>query len=83
MLATSGLWWEAYCTLNAARQFGMNGPQPISVADIMAYCAIVGMTDPQDRLELLRAVQAMDTEHAKWDAERRKNQQRSAGDPAH
>ncbi len=52
--------WEAYLTLSAGRQHGMAGPQPISLVELLAYCSFRGITDPDERDELLHLVQHLD-----------------------
>ena len=50
----------------------MNGPQPISLGDIMAFCAMAAISDPIDRMAILYAVQAMDGEYLRVAMERQK-----------
>jgi hypothetical protein len=50
----------------------MGGPQPISMGDIMAYCAMGAIAEPSDRMLLLRLVQAMDAEFMKYVVEQQK-----------
>ena len=54
----------------------MSGAQPIAIADVTAFCALAGMTDPTQRMELLHCVQAMDAEFMSIVAERQKAEQR-------
>lgn len=50
----------------------MNGPQPLGIGDVMAYCAMAAIADPSDRMLLLRLVQAMDGEYLRLATERQK-----------
>lgn len=52
----------------------MNGPQPISVSDVMAFCALAGIAEAQDRMMILYGVQAMDNEFRKVIAEKQKQE---------
>ena len=52
--------WEAYMSLSASRQAGMAGPQPISITEVLSYCEFQGITNPDDREELLHHVHLMD-----------------------
>lgn len=38
----------------------MNGPQPISLSDINAYCEITNVSDREDREDLMRFVSMLD-----------------------
>lgn len=38
----------------------MNGPMPIQINEVMAYCAMAGVADPTMRMGVLQMVQAMD-----------------------
>jgi hypothetical protein len=49
--------WEAFIVLDRSRQFGFNGPQPIMLSDIEAYCRLHSI---EDRSDLIRYIQVMD-----------------------
>jgi hypothetical protein len=52
--------WEAFIVLDRSRQFGFNGPQPICLSDIEAYCRLHSI---EDRSDLIRYIQSMDGEY--------------------
>lgn len=54
--------WGMFWSLHAGRQVGMHGYQPIPVVEVMAYCALAGISDASERMLLLRLMQAMDRE---------------------
>jgi hypothetical protein len=55
------LWiWEGFMFLTSSRQFGMASPQPILISEIVAYCELMGINDPDEREEFLHHVQKMD-----------------------
>jgi len=57
------LWvWEAYGTLDKGRQWGYNGPQPILISEIEAYCRLLRI---EDRSDLIRYLQMMDSVYLK------------------
>lgn len=58
----------------------MNGPQPLGIGDVMAYCAMAAIADPSDRMLLLRLVQAMDGEYLRIATERQKKKKVHNGD---
>jgi len=49
--------WEAYGVLDKGRQWGYNGPQPIQVSELEAYCRMNNITD---RSGLVNYIQMMD-----------------------
>lgn len=46
--------------LSVARQFGMSSPQPISFADIHAFCEFMDIRDRDDRDDFVYHVQKLD-----------------------
>jgi len=46
--------------LTSSRQYGMSSPQPIQMGEILAYCELTRMDDPDERDDFLHHVQAMD-----------------------
>ena len=55
------LWiWESWMVLSSARQLGMNGPQPLSIADIHAFCLFQDIRNRDEREEFLYHMQEMD-----------------------
>lgn len=65
--------WEAYIALDRSRQFGFNGPQPISLSDIEAY---IRLHDIEDRSDLIRYIQLMDGEYLAHAADKIKKEQK-------
>lgn len=49
----------------------MGGEGPIPISEIMAYCQIVSLDDPDDRLDFMRAIRAMDEAYLSFRAEER------------
>lgn len=49
--------WDAYGVLDKGRQWGYNGPQPIQVSELEAYCR---MNNINDRSGLVSYIQKMD-----------------------
>lgn len=57
-LHTMIVWvWEAFGVLDKGRQWGYNGPQPILVSEIEAYCRLKYISE---RSALINYIQAMD-----------------------
>jgi hypothetical protein len=54
--------WTAYNVLDKGRQWGYNGPQPILVSEIEAYCRL---NEIEDRSDLIRYIQKMDNVYLK------------------
>lgn len=52
--------WEAFTYLTGGRQMGFNGPQPIALAEVLAYAEFRGIQCPDEREELLYHVQRLD-----------------------
>lgn len=52
--------WEAFTFLTGGRQIGFNGPQPIALAEVLAFCEFRGIYDPDEREELLYHIQRLD-----------------------
>lgn len=58
---TDLIWvWEGFLTLSSARQLGFNGPQPISLSELLAFLQYRGIEDPEDREEFVTLVQSLD-----------------------
>lgn len=38
----------------------MAGPGPIPISEVLAYCGLMGMTEPEERAHLLRVLQRID-----------------------
>ena len=52
--------WEGFLTISASRQMGFNGPQPISLSEVLAFLTYRGISDPEEREQFLTLVQALD-----------------------
>jgi ribulose bisphosphate carboxylase small subunit len=63
--------WQAFLTLNAGRQVGME-VNAIALSDVLAYCELVGIDDPDERAELLTVVQRLDDAYLKYIRDHRK-----------
>lgn len=51
---------EAFNILSASRPVTMNGPGPIPLSEVFAYCQMFGIDDPDERQELVMMLQAAD-----------------------
>jgi hypothetical protein len=65
------IFWNAFWDLHGSRQSGFNGPEAIQMADIAAYAAICGFSDPSFRHELMFMAQQMDDEWLTIQTEKR------------
>ncbi len=52
--------WEAYCLLSDRRASGANGPLPINLTDIAAYCTLTGRDEFKYRAQLIRFIPPLD-----------------------
>lgn len=50
----------AYQRLAGSRSYTLTGPGPIPVSEVLAFCVLVGMDSPDERMHMLRMVQIMD-----------------------
>lgn len=67
--------WEAFSFLSSSRQMGFNGPQPISLTEILAYAEFRGIHSPDEREELLHHVQKLDSQYLQDSATKAKAKQ--------
>lgn len=51
---------EAFGVLSVSRYYGENGPQPISLSDILAFFVLSGIDDMDDREVYRNHIQSMD-----------------------
>lgn len=59
-LLSGGMWlWRCFSILNARRQYGKAGPQPLSLADIYAMSQVEGLSGADTRW-LCEVVDALD-----------------------
>lgn len=63
--------WNAFGILDKGRQFGWNGPQPILLSEIEAFCRLNNIHDASERLELVEYIQKMDALYLKWHSDKR------------
>lgn len=54
--------WDAFTFLSRARLVNDSGPQPITVEAIRAYTDLMTIDDPDDKVDLMFFLQAMDIE---------------------
>lgn len=63
--------WDAFASLDKGRQYGWNGPQPILISEIEAYCRLNFIDDESERYELVEYIQKMDAQYLKWHSDKR------------
>lgn len=51
---------QAFNVLSSSRQYGMNGPLPITISDIAAYCQLFAITVTDERADFLATMQRLD-----------------------
>ena len=78
----SKFFWTAFQTLSGRRQINEHGHQPIQVTEIVAYADLMGITDPDDREDLLYHIDALDRlyiadAYKKRESARKKAQQKA------
>ena len=62
------LYWNGYLRLSASRQ-GEQAPQRISVQEVVAYCDLIQLDDPEQRENMLDVVHRLDNDaFARWSA---------------
>jgi len=69
---------EAFQMLSAHRQSSGFGMSPLSIADIEAYCRLIGL-ETEGRVKFLDMVTSLDTAFLQWSVEERGNEK--ASDP--
>lgn len=52
---------EAFALLSGSRGAGLGRPLPIPLSEIESYCRLFGLTDPDDVVDLVELIVAMDT----------------------
>lgn len=55
-------YWRAFWALSSSRLAGMDGPLPITLSEMSAYCHLAGIVSPQARMDFCHFMQAMDAE---------------------
>lgn len=73
--------WSAFWTCAASRNVGFGAVMRIPVSEIQSYCAGVGIYDPDEFLEMVRMIGAMDTAYLE-EIEKQKPAQTGAAKPA-
>lgn len=63
---------DFYHTLDASRSMGMAAPNPLSVADVVALCSLLGIASVEDKSKYLRTVQRLDRAYRDFWAEKNK-----------
>lgn len=66
--------WEAWESLCWSRPVGW-GMGAIPVSEVLAYCALLGISDLDQRERILGAIQRLDAEFLKHHAEKSKKEQ--------
>jgi hypothetical protein len=80
--------WLAFWRLSATRQTNDQGPQPILLSEIKAYCDLAGVTEPAFQDDLLYHVMVLDRmflDHAakaRAEADRKRRMSRGAARPS-
>ena len=69
--------WEAWQALQWSRDVGF-GIGAIPVSEVLAYCALMGISDLDQRERLLRAIQRLDEVFLKHHAEEQKKKKKEA-----
>lgn len=73
LLPSAEALWEAWVVLQNSRPVGFDiGYIPVS--EVLAYCALLGISDLNQRERILTAVQRLDVEYLKHHAEQRKKE---------
>lgn len=62
--AGGDLIWQWFIDLSTCRSYHAAGPNPISWADLAAYCTLTGTAMRQDHIEAIRAMDAAFLDHA-------------------
>lgn len=52
--------YEAFNTLSSSRQYGMNGPLPVSIGEMMLWCWGMGIDNVDERAAFIRTMQKLD-----------------------
>jgi hypothetical protein len=76
--------WDAFWRLSAVRPINEQGPQPILISEILAFCELTGITEAGYRDDLLHIVLTLDRmfiDHAirRREEARRRRSQTGAG----
>ncbi len=64
--------WRAFITLARSRQQGLNGPGSIAISEVLSYCDLLGLRDPESRVTLLQRVQTLDSEFIRFSNEKQR-----------
>lgn len=51
---------QAFNVLSSSRQYGMSGPQPISLAEMYSYCKMFALADVDERENFVATMQRLD-----------------------
>jgi len=58
-------YFVAFTALNASRQMGMDGPGPIPISEVYAYCEMFGYTSYGERFDMFKFISACDGTYLK------------------
>lgn len=77
-----GIFWRAWEVLTKKRLINQSGPQPIMIAEVLAYANLARIEDPDDREDLMYFIGELDSiwlshEYARRAAEERKAAQKA------
>ena len=62
--------WGAFISLSRSRQAGMGGPCSIAIGEVLSYCDLLGIRDPESRVTLLHRIQILDSEFIRYNNEK-------------
>ena len=63
--------WRAFATLSQSRTYNFSGSNPLQVSEILAYFEMFGISDFEEREELVYLIKELDSEFLKDEANRR------------
>jgi hypothetical protein len=58
-------YFVAFTALNASRQMGMDGPGPIPISEVYAYCGMFNITSYSERFDMFRFISVCDGTYLK------------------
>ena len=68
---------KAFNTLSSCRQFGMGGPLPISITEMLSYCLLFRVEEDEERETFVALVQRLDGVYMEEMAKRSANASKS------
>lgn len=58
--------WEAFSILSGSRPASMSGALPIPMTELLAYCTLKRVDDPDDIDDLIYFIREMDAAYLNW-----------------